>query len=51
MEREPTVDAETKLDHGKLLGFRNLIPVSQSDSDIRESSDLAFNKRGVETVA
>jgi hypothetical protein len=37
-----------KLDQGKLFGFRNLVAVSKPGDDIRESSELAFNKRGGE---
>jgi hypothetical protein len=37
-----------KLDQSKLFGFRNLVAVSKPGDDIRESSELAFNKRGRE---
>jgi hypothetical protein len=37
-----------KLDQSKLFGFRNLVAVSKPGDDIRESSELAFNKRGDE---
>ena len=40
-----------KLDFAKLLGFRNLLPVTTPESDPVDSSDLAFNKRGTETIA
>jgi hypothetical protein len=37
-----------KLDQGKLFGFRNLLSVTKPGDDIRQSSELAFNKRGTE---
>ena len=40
-----------ELDHAKLLGFRNLTGVTNVDSDLVESSELAFNKRGTEGLA
>ena len=44
-------DEQVKLDTAKLLGFRNLSVVMGPKSDIRESADLAFTKRGTETLA
>ena len=41
-------NGEPKLDQSKLFGFRNLVAVSKPGDDIRESSELAFNKRGDE---
>ena len=38
------------LDHAKLLGFRNLIAVMGCDDDLRQKSELAFNKQGTETT-
>lgn len=38
---------KAKLDHAKLLGFRNLLAVETTKS-LSESSDLAFNKIGTE---
>lgn len=40
-----------KLDHRKLLGFRNLSAVKKSEDSFVESSDLAFNKIGSEVPA
>lgn len=43
------LDHEVKtsdLDFKKLLGFRNLVPVTKPESDLEESSDLAFSKKG-----
>ena len=48
METKVTVDAERKLDHRELLGFRNLIEVRTAGDDLDERSDLAFQKRGSE---
>ena len=36
------------LDQSRLFGFRNLVAVSKPADDIRQSSELAFNKRGLE---
>ncbi|MBR0967058.1 hypothetical protein JQ554_23695 [Bradyrhizobium diazoefficiens] len=38
----------SKLDHAKLLGFRNLTVVKKSEDGLSESSELAFNKIGSE---
>jgi hypothetical protein len=35
-----------ELDFGKLLGFRNLVPVTRLEDNIRDSSGLAFTKKG-----
>jgi hypothetical protein len=34
------------LDFSKLLGFRNLISVAKPEDNVRESSELAFTKKG-----
>jgi len=49
--RDDTNAERAKLDHKKLLGFRNLVPVSKDTTDLRESSEIAFNKKGTESVA
>jgi hypothetical protein len=51
MRSESKIAAQPKLDRKKLLGFRNLVAVTTPESDIRESADLTFVKRGVENVA
>ena len=51
MNEDKGTDQQPKLDYSKLLGFRNLIPVTKPESDIRESSELVFNKKGNESVA
>ncbi|MFT4120703.1 hypothetical protein [Bradyrhizobium sp.] len=38
----------SRLDHQKLLGFRNLQGLQTSDTSLAKSSDLAFNKIGSE---
>jgi len=48
MQTKVTVATEAKLDHQKLLGFRNLVDVRAAGDDLDESSDLAFQKRGTE---
>jgi len=50
METKVPVETEAKLDHEKLLGFRNLAEVRASEKALRESADLAFQKRGTETA-
>jgi len=48
--RQDTKTAEPpQLDRTKLLGFRNLLAVASCDSDLRQISELAFNKQGTET--
>jgi len=50
--RQDTKTAEPpQLDRAKLLGFRNLLPVSKDGTDLRESSEIAFNKKGTESAA
>ena len=51
MNEDKGTDQQPKLDYSKLLGFRNLIPVTTPESDMRESCELAFNKKGTETSA
>ena len=47
--REDTKIAEPpQLDRAKLLGFRNLLPVAEDSTDLRESSEILFNKKGSE---
>ncbi len=53
MRRNTPVETETKpdqvkLDHEKLLGFRNLAKVTRPEGNLGESADLAFQKRGTE---
>jgi hypothetical protein len=50
VETEAKLD-QAKLDHQKLLGFRNLTEVTRPEGDLAESADLAFQKRGTETAA
>ena len=46
---QPPSKAPT-LDQAKLFGFRNLLLVTTQDSDLVESSDLTFCKRGTEAT-
>ena len=39
-----SVDDVPEFDTTKLWGFRSLLPVTKRESDIRKSSNLAFNK-------
>lgn len=48
MTLKTSVEIAVKLDHRKLLGFRNLSAVKSSDVSVVDSSDLAFNKVGTE---
>jgi hypothetical protein len=49
MERERKEETMPELDQGKLLGFRNLAKVTNAEDDLRDSSQLAFTKKGTET--
>ena len=52
MRKPTTRENEIKLDRNKLIGFRNLLPVTSSEKDAREKAELAFNKvGGTETTA
>ena len=53
MTIKPSAEAETQpvLDSAKLCGFRNLPLVMGAGSDLRQSADLAFIKRGTEGLA
>ncbi len=46
MRDDSKIAAQPKLDRKQLLGFRNLAAVTTPDSDMIESADLAFCKRG-----
>ena len=54
MQPDPRTDAvpvnQPKLDHARLFGFRNVVCVTDQESDVGESADLAFTKRGTEFV-
>lgn len=47
-KRESGSDEGLKLDHGKLVGFRNLAAVTKPGSDVHEAAELAFKKRADE---
>ena len=51
MNSDAQDDTLPELDHAKLLGFRNLAEMAVPDGDVLESADLAFTKRGTESVA
>ena len=46
MQQETKPKQPSRLDPSKLLGFRNLVPVTPADAGIRQSSQQAFNKIG-----
>ena len=46
MKQETKQKQPSTLDPGKLLGFRNLVPVTPVDAGLRQSSEQAFNKIG-----
>jgi hypothetical protein len=44
-------ETDPKLDHTKLLGFRGLAEVTKPGTDLGESADQMFQKRGSEGPA
>ena len=44
-KRERGPGEAPRLDHGKLVGFRNLAAVTKTGSDVQAAADLAFKKR------
>ena len=48
---QASVDDLPELDATKLLGFRNLLSVTKPESDISETSNLAFTKKGESVTA
>ncbi len=40
-----------KLDHSRLLGFRNVNAVATATDDARKTAEFVFTKQGTETVA
>jgi hypothetical protein len=51
MKTDTSDETEHTLDHAKLLGFRALAQVTTRETDLGESADLAFQKRGSEGSA
>ena len=51
MQPDTKPDETPELDPAKLFGFRNVARVTNAESDIEESADLAFTKRGTESFA
>lgn len=49
MKSDASTKPQLKLDPAKLFGFRNLRIIASAASDLRESADLAFTKKGTET--
>ena len=51
MQPDSRIETQPTLDPEKLFGFRNLVQVTPREGDIRDSADLAFQKRGTEAPA